>query len=423
MTAGRWRWLLPGLAGLLLVGTRVPWLLAQGANNLASRVMAGEWEAVSQEEGPPQCQVWEVAPPAAAEYVAAALRWDPQSERARLNQGRAAWLAGDCAGAVANWELAREAAPGDEIAALWRVLGAGDGVGDRPEGRMARRLARYAHEMGRLGATLAWYRLAFELDPGRETAGRLARRYEREGEVEEAVAVWQSVAAALGEDEAEHWWALAQTAELEGDPARAAWAYRQGVEVAPEPYEFWMAYGASLEGLGQWAEAEGGYRQAVAARPGTADAYMKLGDLRLLQGDDEGAVGWYREARALDGETNPFYLVGVHYQEEGDDGRAEGWLAEAARLDPAEAGAHYALAQSLYRLGEDGPAAASLARAVALGGGKNRWKWAVQLGDWRLALGDRAGALAAYQEALALRPGEKRIEERIDDLLELKQND
>ena len=42
------------------------------------------------------------------------------------------------------------------------------------------------------------------------------------------------------------------------------------------------------------------------------------------------------------------------------------------------------------------------------------WRWAMQLGDWRLALGDRTAALAAYRQALEWSPGEAAVRERVE---------
>jgi predicted negative regulator of RcsB-dependent stress response len=40
----------------------------------------------------------------------------------------------------------------------------------------------------------------------------------------------------------------------------------------------------------------------------------------------------------------------------------------------------------------------------------------VELGDWRLALGDREGALADYHQALEWNPGDGSILKRLEDL-------
>ena len=39
--------------------------------------------------------------------------------------------------------------------------------------------------------------------------------------------------------------------------------------------------------------------------------------------------------------------------------------------------------------------------------GKQPWNWAVELGDWLAAAGDRTGALAAYRRTLEWKSGER----------------
>jgi cytochrome c-type biogenesis protein CcmH/NrfG len=68
-------------------------------------------------------------------------------------------------------------------------------------------------------------------------------------------------------------------------------------------------------------------------------------------------------------------------------------------------------------MGRGAQAADRLARATELHKGQP-CGWAVQLGDWRLELGDRTGALAAYRQALEWRPDDAAIQERIDQALQ-----
>ena len=147
---------------------------------------------------------------------------------------------------------------------------------------------------------------------------------------------------------------------------------------------------------------------------GTVFGFMK----KAGQGDYEGALGWYSQAQALDPQINPFYLVGNRCWQQEQPAEARAWLEKALQLEPEHLQANYLMAQSLYRLGEKVQAMAFLDQAVSLPSGQPDWRWVVQLGDWRLELGDRQGALTAYRRALELRPGETTIEERIDKLAE-----
>ena len=418
----RW-WLLLAVALLLLLA-RASGLLAAGANNLAARALVGEWQVIGKEAGLPQCREW--LPASAAEsYLAVALSRNLANERAWLNRGRVAWLVGDCQKARASWQQAVQAAPGDKIAALW-LFWALEGDADNLPGLLSKEdLASYTYQAGRNAGGgeagdggSAWLELSLAVSPDRETAELLANLYRRAGRTEAAAGVWHRVAAALPEEQPDHWWALGQAAEIEADWTRAAWAYRRGADVAGDPYQFWLEHAAALEQLNRWPEAEDAYRQAMIARPQVARPYLRLGDLRAGQGDYEGALGWYSQAQALDPQINPFYLVGNRCWQQEQPAEARAWLEKALQLEPEHLQANYLMAQSLYRLGEKVQAMAFLDQAVSLPSGQPDWRWVVQLGDWRLELGDRQGALTAYRRALELRPGETTIEERIDKLAE-----
>jgi tetratricopeptide (TPR) repeat protein len=416
------------VVGVLLL-TRLPSLLAAGANSLATRALLPEWEGVSQGLGFPRCERGLEAS-AAEPYLAQALRWDPGSQRTLVNQGRVDWLTGTCDAAGESWAQALLVAPTDHVAAFWTLWASGGDPRDLPDPLRADALANYAFWTGRdarkkdTSAMRAWLQLALDLSPDREMGARVTGLYRNNEKV--AHALWERLAATLPEDEADHWWAIARMAELEEDPARAAWAYRQGVEVAADAYPFWMAYAATLEGLESWEEAEAAYGQALISRPDVVRPYLKLGDLRAGQGDFDGALAWYNEAQAVDETINPFYLAAMVHYGEGQDAQARAWLEEALALDPEHAPSLYYMAQVLYRLGEKVQAVTFLERAVLARPRlwlwkrvwnqpphENSWKWAMQLGDWRLELEDREGALAAYEQALGWQPGEASIQERI----------
>lgn len=414
--AGR---LLPLLA-VALLAVRAPRLLAAGANNLAARSLLAEWDLAREPVELPQCER-RLETSSSASLLARALAWDPANARALLNRGRAAWLAGDCDAARASWQQALQAAPGDRMATLWLFWASGADANSLPGGLARRDLARYAYHAGRQAlsaesdeAGLAWLQLSMALAPERDAAGSLADYYRRAGQPEQSAGAWHSLAAALPEDQPDHWWALGQAAEIASDWGQAAWAYRQGVDTAGDPFVFWMAYAAALRRLERRAEAEAGYRQAIVVRPRNTLPYLCLGELRSAQDDPQGAVSWYQQARALDPAVNPFYLVGSHYARQDRPEQARPWLEEAVQLEPHNPDANHLLAQTLYKLGDTAGAAAALEQAVAGRPGEQSWQWLVQLGDWRLELGDRPGALAAYRQALDLRPAEGGILRRIE---------
>ena len=375
------------LIGLLLL-VRAPRLLAAGANNLAVRTLAREWPPIRPEAGPPRCER-RLDVSAAAPTLALARRLDRNQQRVLLNRGRAAWLQGDCSGAREAWARAMAAAPGDRIAAFWLSLATFSKTGSSPPDLSAdQEMAQYADTLGQQAgaldreAALSWYRFSLALSPGRQAAERLAARYRAMGKAQEALDVWRWLAAVRPPEDADHWWALGQAAELERDWRQAAQVYGQGGKTAAEPYGLWIRQAAMFVRLGQVHEQEQAYHHAIEACPDCVAPYLSLGHLWRDQGQLQGALDWYREAaRVAPGDPNPPY-----YQ-----------------------------AQTLYERGEQAPATAALAQAVDLHRGKP-WQWAAQLGDWRQEQGDRQGALAAYHQALEWKPGDEAMEERISEL-------
>jgi len=375
------RWGLPALLLLALL-SRAPRLLAAGANNVASLALLPEWDRVRREVGLARCAEW-IPSPAAGSVLALARSWDPDSQRVALNRGRVAWLQGDCAAARVAWTEASLAAPGDEVAGL-RLVVASD-VGGLPVHLAPQATARYAWLAGRRAAEIdpaaaaAWYELSLLLVPGQEAAQGLAGLYAQDGKHAEAARVWQRLADALPPEDASHWQALGEAARLAGEWERAAEAYGRGAALSAAPYELWWRQADAFKRLGRSREEERAYHRAVWACPDCLAPYLALGHLWRREGQHEGALAWY---------------------------------AEAARIAPESASPRYYRAQVLYAQGEPSQAVAFLEQALSLSGGKP-WRWAVQLGDWRLEGGDREGALAAYRRALGWQPGEAGIEERI----------
>lgn len=373
---------------LALALLTAPGLLAAAANNAAAHALLVEWPAFDPLQGPPQCP--QPAPSGrAARYAGWALALSPSFERALANAGRAAWLAGDCAAAAAHWQRALALAPGDETTAFWLYWAAGGDV-ERPAGTLsAETLARHAYLCGeqarRAGlaeVAAAWYERSLALQPGRAAASQLARFHQAAERPEQAILVWQRVAGALPGEDAERWWAAAQAAELAKDWAAAAAAYAAGAARAEAPYEFWMGEGRAWRRERQWDAAEAAFRQALEARPDITGPYLELGHVEYARPDYGAARAWYEQAQAL---------------------------------APENSGVLYYLAQSSYKLGEIPEAVQMLARAVDLNSGQP-WRWAVQLGDWRLELGDRQGALAAYRQALGWQPDEEMVQARIEQV-------
>jgi tetratricopeptide (TPR) repeat protein len=222
-----------------------------------------------------------------------------------------------------------------------------------------------------------------KLDPDRNTAVQLVQILNRQDREQEIRAVWRDLASALSPERADYWWALGQLAALEEDWSQSAWAYGQGAERAESSFLFWIKQGWAFEELEQWQQAEQAYRQALADRPDHPIAYRYLGWL------------FFQQNQLLE---------------------AQDWVDRALEVDPDDAVSHSYLARILHRKGRAETAEEMLAHAVSLDD-QQHWTWLVMLGDWRLELGKEDAALAAYRQALEWQPGQKIIQERIDQVV------
>lgn len=411
----------PAFLVLLLLALQGRPLAARFLTNLAGLSLLPRWQAVAESPAPPACP--EEPPPfPATPGLDVALRLAPQDGRAWLQQGRALWLAGRCPEAAAAWRRAVAVDPHDAIAWLL-LLQAAPETDLRPDPALAQGIANYvlfrgdqARTAGAWERALEWYDRAFALLPNRTAAGRLEAVYLQLERKSEAIARWEMLAALLTSADPDHWWARGRAAELAERWEAAAQAYGEGARRAAQPYDFWMRRGAAYERLKDWARAEAAYRQAVEARPDLPWPYLAVGHTLRARQDYAGALDWYRRAEArAPGQVDPKYHIGYTYYLQQDYGTAERYFRQALAIQPRHPWSAYWLAKSLYREGRRVEAIGWLRSAIEWHG-KQPWTWAVELGDWLAAAGDREGALSAYRQALEWRPGEEEIQEKIRGL-------
>jgi tetratricopeptide (TPR) repeat protein len=356
-------------------------------------------------------------------FAKKALVFRPNAPRSIVNLGRSAWLEGQCTTAEDNWKKVLAANPRSQVAAFWLYWASGGDVGSLSDRLSIELMANYAYESGNLAnkaedpeAALDWYELSMELEPSRKAATRISYLYQHGEQIEQAVGVWQYLSEVLSRDHADYWWALGQVAELERRWEEAARVYGIGSEIAVEPYDFWVRQGYALRRLERWEKAEETYRQALAVDPGNFWPYMYLGYVQSKQGNYEAARSWYELAWKLaPDDFNPMYHLGVTSFRQERYVEAKKWLEAASEVLPDNLWCIYYLAQTSYHLEEFVRAENFLSQAVSLHPGKP-WEWAVQLGDWRLALGEQQGALDMYRQALIWRPNEEIIQNRIEVL-------
>lgn len=314
-----------------------------------------------------------------------------------LRQAIVASLKRDDAQAEVVWEQVCDAGRigQSELSCLWLYLSTEGERGCVPWSSLdSDTIAGYAYEFGwwaeeseALERAIFSYYLSLDFAPNRHVANRLTRLLLQDGREAEALAAWRQVAAALPSGNADHWWALAQAAMLEEDWERAAGALGQGGELAEEPYPyFWMEQGGVFGRLRDWGRARAAYWRAFVTAPLHPAPSRAMGGTYLQQERFAYAVQWV-------------------------------WMS--VQLNPDDPLSYYAMAQLLHKAGEVEEAVTFLAQAVELHP-RRLWRWAVDLGDWRLELGDREGALEAYRQALTWQPGEAFIEERVEQVLEME---
>ena len=172
--------------------------------------------------------------------------------------------------------------------------------------------------------------------------------------------------------------------------------------------------GTVLAALGRNDAAIAAYSQAIKIRADHVGARLNLGQMLHASGRVHEAIASFREmTRLFPGDARGFYNLGVCLEKAvpketsptARDAIAKEGLAaltHALKLDPNNAESHAALSTLHFHLGNYAQAIACIKTAIAL---RPTWASAWQtLGGALEAIGDRHGALDAYERALALDP-------------------
>ncbi|MCZ7574945.1 MAG: hypothetical protein M5U01_40860 [Ardenticatenaceae bacterium] len=394
MLKEHWVGILTAGAVLLVVlsGSAALWSL--WLNNLASLALLAEWEQVTEQWSPPRCQE-QVIDLKSAALTKKALASNLWNQRAWLNSGRVAWLEGRCYQAVEAWQHALHLAPGDAVATLNLTLAihTTDYLDDKPPSLGDRGVASYcyyrglqAEQAGIVDAAIEWYKLSLKIAPARPTVEALVEYYLGHQQTIEAINAWGQLAHATPEIEADHWWALAQAAQLAKDWNAALAAYQRGAQVSESPFDF----------------------------------YMEMGHLQRKRGQYEAALIWYQQARVADpNRWGPEHFQGVVYYHLEDFDRAKVFLLKANVQNPSNPFVWYYLGLSEYKAGHLPEAVHQLRQAVLLCQReitcRNQvWQWGRLLGDWYTQGGRCEDAVRAYQQVLSWRPDEPTVMERLN---------
>lgn len=325
---------------------------------------------------------------------------------------------GDPARAEAELRAGLAAAP--DATALWRALGrlkalASDpetmdqafraAIAARPEERAnALEAAELWHErFGRPDRALPYYERAVALTPN---DGWLLWRHglalARAGRTADALAVLERAAEADPTSPLPDHARGRLLAEL-GRPAEAFAAYDRALARRPDHTETRLARASLALGQGRTAEALADFNRAARDRPDLSQPWLGLGMTLERVGNMGGAVTAYREALARNGEdavalNNLAWLLALGA---GDPSEALALARRAAALLPDDPSVLTTLGESLRRTGQPTEAEAALDRAIAAQPTAERhYRRALARAD----RGDRAGALADLDRALALDP-------------------
>jgi serine/threonine-protein kinase len=193
----------------------------------------------------------------------------------------------------------------------------------------------------------------------------------------------------------------------QGDPAGALDDFSQAVALAPGYAEAWNNSGLVRQVLGRLGEALADFDQALAARPDYPEALTNRGRARQALGDLAGAradLDW-----ALACASGPFVASVLHNraalrQAQGDLAAALADLNLALRIDPEHTASYVCRGLARKEAGDLSGARADLDAALERAAPHNQATVYHARGGVRVLQNDFAGAIADYDQAIALEP-------------------
>ncbi|HXE27508.1 MAG TPA: tetratricopeptide repeat protein [Stellaceae bacterium] len=245
-------------------------------------------------------------------------------------------------------------------------------------------------------------RLAKKVGGGSQDSFNEALRLHQSGQFAEAERLYRQI---LARDprHADSLHLLGVLAYQRGEPQSAIDFIGQAIAINDAVPFFHNNRGLALVALGQIGEASVHYERALALKADYVEALSNLGNLRLMQGRAEDAIGLHKRALAhnpdyADGQMN----LGNALREQGKLDEAVTRYERAIALRPDYAEALSNLGNALHDLGKLAEARASYERALAL-----RPDFAEALGNLGNVLhetGDLEAAVTRLKRAIALRP-------------------
>lgn len=191
-----------------------------------------------------------------------------------------------------------------------------------------------------------------------------------------------------------------------------------GQDRFPNQSGFIYLKGKGFEGLGDIARAKSSYQETIKKDPTHHESYVALGDLYFGQGKHVYAALTYGDAIRLDpSDKNSRFKQGFSYFKANEWGRAAASWEDLLHYDPHNKKVHILLPQAYYvlaveynRAGESGLGQTSFRKALSVNKDSGDWLPGsmTTLGDFYRGQSMFKESLAAYQEAIELKPSDSR---------------
>jgi tetratricopeptide (TPR) repeat protein len=179
--------------------------------------------------------------------------------------------------------------------------------------------------------------------------------------------------------------------------------YERALELQPNLLNVYRTVSGAYEQLGRLDDAVATLEQAARANPNAEDPYLGLAELYQRQNNIDAAIAAYRQAIAADpNNANTHIMLASLLESQDRLNEALIEIQEAARLNPSDASLRQNLAFTYQRL-QMYPEALAEARAAAQLA-PNDPTPQLLIGDTSRLMNDLAGAITAYERALAIAP-------------------
>lgn len=349
------------------------------------------------------------------------------SSRSRLFDGMLRWVAGDCAGAAAEWSRLVETEPGNLAALYWLGLAEmslGDldlaaqafskaGAGDRVASRSVSAIDRQDFVEAR-----QWLTVAAKTGTAFAAVDAAARQYYSVGRREDAVVLLRTFAEALPPNTVESWRALGLVERLSGRIAQAVAYYDAGLRIRPEDPDLLYEARTALIDQGDYSRALDIALKEFDVVPDKAQSSTVVASVYVLLKDYDKARVWaMRAAEARPLWWYPHYELGTIACRGGDAAGAIAELDKALALQPNQIDTQIRLAECLYRSGQKERAIDVAEKTISSRGSDSRLiDLYLLLGNWYADQGELDRSRQLYGRGLQIWPQAHWLRARLDQM-------